>query len=153
VFGERDEAMSDKYAVIKWTEVGHVMVFCGTGGQIPIDTWETFNKELKTKPVSKVLCLSILGSGDLTSVQRATTADILKKRGINMGVVTDDKLVRGMVTAASWVGANIKAFSWTEFPEVFKYLDVPAALEIRMMATVNSLRKACEDEYSSAARK
>src|SRR6185503_12133140 len=102
-----------------------------------------------TKPIAECSSLSIIGAGELTSVQRTTATEILKKRGIIMAVVRDEQLVRGMVTAASWMGAKIKAFSWTGLDDALDYLKVSPEMADRVKGIVNSLRRACTDEYES----
>ena len=134
-------------AVLKWTEIKHVIVVCGTAGKVSNEKWEAYLKDLKTKNIKKCLSLSA-GTSEVTSVQRAAAADILKKLDIKMAVVTDESLIRGMVTAASWLGADIKAFSWSDLAEALKYLEVPAHLQARVMITANSLKTACNDEYA-----
>jgi len=135
--------------VVEWTDLGDLMIVCRTEGVTPNESWDAFMKDMKTKPIAECSSLSIIGAGELTSVQRTTATEILKKRGIIMAVVRDEQLVRGMVTAASWMGAKIKAFSWTGLDDALDYLKVSPEMADRVKGIVNSLRRACTDEYES----
>jgi hypothetical protein len=66
--------------------------------------------------------------------------ETLKRKGVQIAIVTDEKVVRGIVTAASWVGVDAKAYSWTELRDAIKHLGIPPESTERVVAAVNHLR-------------
>jgi hypothetical protein len=82
-----------------------------------------FLDKLRTAPITKYLaCLH--GSSNSSSVQRKEGADLIKGRSIRVAVITDDRLVRGFVTALSWLGATVSAFSWLDIAPALRHLGV-----------------------------
>ena len=134
-----------KKALFKWTELGNLMVGYSTEGQIPDDVWRRFIHDLKTKSFTKYLGASV-GYLEVTSIQRKQVAEALKGKSVSLAVVTDEKLVRGIVTAASWLGINVKSFSWAEMNDAFNYLGVPSYLQGRATDAIEELRRECEEE-------
>ena len=134
-----------KIAIHKWTEIDDLMIGYSTEGRIVDDVWQKFIHDLKTKPIKKYLGVSI-GYLEITSLQRKQAADALKGRGVSLAVVTEEKLVRGIVTAASWLGVNVKSFAWSELRAALHHLAVPPHLEERAVEMVRNLKKSCEDE-------
>ncbi len=125
--------------VIKWDIVGDVFIVHTTEGRVPDSDWNAFVQELRTKPVRKFLGAST-GSTDVSSTQRKAAAEVMKERNISATVVTDDRLVRGVVTAASWLGANIKSFSWAELNACLRALDASPEQHAQITATLMRLR-------------
>ncbi|WP_156339075.1 hypothetical protein [Chondromyces crocatus] len=101
--------------------------------------WHAFAKDLMTKGINRYLATS-LGAVQVNSVQRKITADALKKRNIPTAAVTDDRLVRGLVTAVAWLGVNIKPFAWSELREAALFLKVPATKVDRIIEAAVRLR-------------
>lgn len=97
--------------------------------------WDIYEKA----PITRYLGAT-MGQVALSSVQRKTGADMLRKRGIRTAVVTDDAIVRGFVTAVGWMGLNTSAFSWADLKGAMKYLEVTGALEERAMSMIAKLR-------------
>lgn len=127
----------------KWKIVGDTIVSVTTQGPIPQDIWEEFIKDLKRKEVTRWLSAAI-GYVEANSVQRKMSIDVTGPRGMVVAVVTDERLVRGMVTAASWLGVKISAFSWDEMSAAVRYLgSLAPAAEHRILVEVNHLRNAC----------
>lgn len=133
------------YAVHKWTEIDKLMIGYSTEGPIHEDVWAQFVHDLKTRPIKKYLGMSI-GNLEVTSLQRKQVADALKGRGVALAIVTDEKLVRGIVTAASWLGMDVKSFSMADLRLALRHLDVPSHMEDRAIEVVRKLKKTCEDE-------
>ena len=102
----------DSQSVFKWTSVGDLLISCARG-PTQNDVWETFLKELSTKPYTKLLA-TIAAPMEVSSVQRNAGYAAIKGKKLKVAVVTDEKVVRGMATAASWMGVDVKAFSWNE---------------------------------------
>lgn len=113
---------SAKEAQLKWEIVGHVLIGYGTAGQVTDKHWGDWVEALKTPSVTRVLNVAD-GTMEVNSVQRAKANEILKARNLVVAVVTDEMLLRGMVTAASWfVGNTIKAFSSKQIGDAVAFL-------------------------------
>jgi hypothetical protein len=134
-----------KISMHKWVELDRLMVAYSTEGQVPDDVWQSFVKDLKTRPINKYLGVSV-GQFEVTSVQRKQIADALKGRGIALAIVTDERLVRGIVTAASWLGVNVKSFSWAEIHDALDHLQVSPHEHDRVIRKTQELKRACEEE-------
>jgi hypothetical protein len=96
---------------------------------------------LKSGPVTKYLA-GFIGSASSTATQRKEGAELIRSRNIPVAVVTDDRLVRGFVTAVSWIGANVSAFSWANTAGALKYLAIAADRADEVLATFSKLRAA-----------
>lgn len=103
--------------------------------------WCAFAQDLTTKGVTRYLALSV-GAVSVTSVQRKIVADALKRRNIPTAAVTDDRLVRGLVTAVAWLGVNIKPFAWSELTSAVEFLKIPPEKVDRVVAAAMQLRAA-----------
>jgi hypothetical protein len=132
-----------KQATHKWIDIGDLMVSLGINeGPIPDDVWERFVKEIIAKPIKKYLATNV-GYVDVNSVQRKLISDAFKTKNITVAVVTDEKIVRGIVTAVSWLGVNIRSFSWTELEKAIDYLAVVQPQKQRTLEAIKQLRKDC----------
>jgi len=98
-----------------------------------------FITALETAPITRVLATSV-GDISTSSTARKRDAEALKKRGIRTAAVTDDAMVRGIVTAVSWLGANIAAFSWANTTGALEYLGVTGLLADQALTALNRLR-------------
>ena len=56
-------------------------------------------------------------------------------------VVTTSRVVRGIVTATSWLGSNVRAFAPSNIDEAFDYLDVPKPLRAGLLERVALLKR------------
>jgi hypothetical protein len=127
--------------VHRWVIVDDVMVSLTRPGQSADAVWHAFAKDLSSKGVAKYLGTAI-GTAEVNSVQRKIVADVLMRRNIPVAAVTDDRIVRGLITAVSWMGVNIKAFGWAELREAILHLRVPQGKVEQVIQAVNGLRDA-----------
>lgn len=128
--------------------VEHLLISVSSDGVVLDEDWQRLMTMLKTPQITHYFSASF-GNPEVTSVQRKQAAEIFKIRGIKTAVVTDEVFVRGLVTAVSWLGANVQAFSWSDTSAAFKYLAVGPALEPRALSELGRLRF----EVESAQRK
>jgi len=138
-----------KQSVHKWTEIGDLMIGYSTNGTIPEETWQKFLVELKTRPITRLLWVSI-GALEVPSLRRKQVAEALAGKGVSLAVVTNDRMMRGVVTATSWLGIDVRAFSWVELRDALRRLDVAQAEEERAVEAVMRLKTQCEGEPRSA---
>ena len=133
---------------MKWIIVDDVIISCATAGPVPESVWSSYVRDLQEKRFTRHLATAV-GSVELTSVQRKSASEAIKRRNVPVAVVTDDKLVRGIVTAVSWLGVNIKAFSWGEVRPALKHLQVQQGTEDRSFVGLTNLRNACLSEAAA----
>jgi hypothetical protein len=131
-----------KRATFKWKVLGNVCVSCSSAGEIPEEDWNAHLKALESAGVIKALT-STVGPIDVDSTHRKQAAEVVMRKHMRCAMVTDERLVRGLVTAISWLGVDIKAYAWDEARRALEYLDVPASLHDRVHAVLLELRQAC----------
>lgn len=94
-------------------------------GPISDKVWDAFVQAIDNAPHLRVTVGVSYGSVEVNSVQRKKTADALKRKNVQTVVITDDRLTRGIVTAISWLGANLKAFSWADIDKAVAAIEAP----------------------------
>lgn len=124
-----------------WAIVGDLLISVNGPGMIQDDRYAQFIHDMRTKPIRKYFAGAI-GKTEASSLQRKQAAEIMKSRGIRCAVVTDDGMTRGLVTAISWLGANLKAFSWNDVGSAVKYLDVQGQSEQLVLDELGRLQAA-----------
>lgn len=102
--------------------------------------WDDFIQALERAENLEFAIGVSLGTVTINSVQRKKAADILKKRGAFAVVITDDRLTRGIATAVSWFGVNVKAFAWNDIDGALKAVKAPADVEERMKKSILAFR-------------
>lgn len=135
--------MSTENSLSKWGTVGDLFISVTGPGVVMDQDWQQFIKELQAAPVTKYLAAS-LGNAESSSTQRKQAAEVMKSKGIRTAVVTNDSMTRGIVTAVSWLGANVSAFSWAEVDKALKYLDVTGLSQDRARDMLAKLRASVE---------
>jgi hypothetical protein len=135
-------------ANFEWVILGDLAVSCTSRGDMPNERWNEYLKELRAYRVSKVLGTAV-GSLSLTSAQRKQASEVMEELNITSAGVTDESIVRGFVTALSWVGVNIKAFSWAELRQAIAYLQVPPSVAERAFQAAHELRVRVHGEVGS----
>jgi hypothetical protein len=58
----------------------------------------------------------------MSSTQRRQAAQLAEELSLRTVVVTDDRIGRGIVTAVSWLGADIRAASWASIGDASVFL-------------------------------
>lgn len=136
---------TDKEAMHQHRVVGDVLVSFATDGRVPDENMDAMLEDLRSKPITKFLGTDT-GGVEVTSVQRASGAEIVREKGIFVVIVTDDRLMRGVATALSWLGANIKSYSWAKLDDAIEQLDLTEEAAKEILATVLSLKEVCESK-------
>jgi hypothetical protein len=122
----------------KWTTVGKLFITVATSGNIERATWRQFIDDMRASEATAYLSVG-MGTPQVDSVQRKEAAELLKERNIAVAVVTDDKVVRGVVTAVSWLGVNIKSFPISKIRQALEHLNVPESDFSRITASVDEI--------------
>jgi hypothetical protein len=140
LYGTPESEGCMKICLMKWVVIKDVVVHASTAGEIPGHVWQQFLGDLKKKRVTKALGLS-LGQAAVTSLQRKEASEVSKAQNIKSAIVTDDSLVRGVLTAMSWLGANVKPFSWAQLGDAIKFLELDTDTESLVLGAARSLRQ------------
>lgn len=124
---------------VKWLIIDDLFISFATNGTVEDKEWGLFLEDLQSKPVKRYLAVSV-GTLQLTSLQRKQVAEVVTRRSIPIAAVTDERLVRGVVTAISWLGANIKAFSWAEMQDALVYLGLRPSIAAQVTGAVLKIK-------------
>jgi hypothetical protein len=123
-------------SVTRWGEVEGVLLVCGTRGVPLPEEWDGFLQAIEATTASDCLILS-LGAVDLTQTQRDRAIEIGRRRKLRVFFVTDDFLMRRMVGVASWLGSDVRAFSWDELATAIEDMVLwPGKIERVLVAAV-----------------
>lgn len=134
-----------KKAVHRFEVVGEVLISFSMDGVISVDSMNLVFDQLRSGKIKTFLATD-QGGVEVTSIQRAESAKIVKEMGISIVIITDERIIRGVVTAMSWLGANIKAFSWSDIDKAVTHLQVGADEADRIRKTIFKLRQSGEEE-------
>jgi hypothetical protein len=138
-------------AIFKWVKHGDVMVNVNTAGTMSDASWSMFVAELGARDYTRYIGAS-LGNFEITAVQRKDAAAALRGNGVAVAIVTNDVLVRGLVTAVSWLGANVKSFARADTSRALVWLGV-AEREVELLSLIEHLEREClaEERQRTAA--
>ena len=137
-------------SVFKWFKDGDVMVGVNTPGNISDEVWSRFITELSADDYTCYIGCS-LGILEVSGPQRKQAATALRHNHVSLAVITDDVLVRGVVTAVSWLGANVKSFAWKDFDRALERLEIMDR-KGQIMGTVERLRTEVVSEADDKKR-
>ncbi|EDM81729.1 hypothetical protein PPSIR1_04663 [Plesiocystis pacifica SIR-1] len=112
----------------QWDIIGKVVVARTSPGPIDDAVWMAYVKDIEDNDLEYGLALT-KGALDISALQRKAVADAMNKGGLAGVVVTDERLVRGLVTAVSWLGLKVSAFSWDELDGAIDALKTASAAE------------------------
>jgi hypothetical protein len=90
-------------------------------------------------PQTKAAIVVTEGSG-LTSKQRSLYARHAALLAQPTAVITSAALVRGIVTALSWLGGNTRAFAPDKVDQAFDYIKVAAPSRPRILREIEALQ-------------
>jgi hypothetical protein len=132
--------MADVQCQFTWVTVGNLVVSLATPGSVPQDAVDRFLRDLNEKQVKKYLA-TVIGAAQLNGVQRKQVSEVYRRLGLQVAVLADEVLTRGIVTALGWLGVNIKAFSWKDIRTALQYLEVSKSFEDQAIQAVSRLRE------------
>lgn len=118
-------------------------VFIGVyDAEPPTDREWQLALDLVRERVSEIRCGLIVtdGGGPNAQQRKALDEQLKHQRGTPRAVVTSSAIARGIVTATSWLGHRLKAFSPDELSLAFEFLEVPHERRAALMAQVQKLR-------------
>jgi hypothetical protein len=135
-------------SVFKWIKDGDVLVAVNTAGKISDEVWAKFMADFAACRCHIGASLGIL---EVSSVQRREAAEVIRANKMAVAVITDDILVRGVVTAVSWLGANARSFAWKDIDRAFERLGLLDRKD-QLMPHIDRLREACIAEHEERRR-
>lgn len=114
----------DRWTNQTWVIIQGLMVTFSTTGTVSPERFQKFLNTLQQGSITHLLSISE-GSATIDSVQRKLAADIAKHKNMRIAVVIDSAITRGLITAFSWLGVNIKSYGPGKEEDALKYLGVP----------------------------
>lgn len=133
---------------LKWIKDGDLMLAINTAGNISDEVWSRFVADLGAEDFKYYIGCS-LGILEVTAAQRKQAALALRHNHVTVAIITDDVLVRGVVTAVSWLGANVKSFAWKDIDRAFERHEIVD----RKAATMVQVERLCAEATSEAAER
>ena len=126
---------TNEQEVFSWSIVNNIAVTMAIEGEIGDKIWTEFIEELQRHNIRYILALGF-GKSEISATQRSAIANAMKNQNIQCSVVTDNSLTRGLVTAVSWLGANVRGHKWKSLDAAIAWLGVDegSQLEVRQIA-------------------
>lgn len=128
-----------------WTVEGELMVAFYLAGPMPPVVWGDFCDTIASGATHKLLVASI-GAVEIDVVQRRQFNEALRNRPpVAVAVVTDEALVRGQMTAMTWLGhIDVTSFAWHKLSEAYRHLSPRDVSERRALELVDIVRQRAE---------
>ena len=128
-----------------WSVEGNLMVSFFLAGPIADEVWRDYCDTIASPQVTKILSASI-GAVEIDSRQRSQINLAMREPPpASAAVVTDEAIVRGLMTATAWLGRiDVKAFAWHKLGEAFRHLAPDGVTEARALELVESVRQRAE---------
>ena len=128
-----------KEAIFKFAEVEDLLVSFSTEGPCSDRDWAELITHLKNPQIRKYMCTN-WGATEANSLQRKSASEVLNARKIPVVVIANANIVRGIVTAVSWLGVNIKAFDWPALQKGWDHLRVTGSQQTRATEIIQRLK-------------
>ena len=90
-------------ALLRWAELDELVIAMATAGRVPESTWSEFLSSC-TAPGRALVLLATSGIVEFDGRRRQAIANLVRDHGLRVGFLTDELLVRGTVSAISWLG-------------------------------------------------
>jgi hypothetical protein len=132
--------MAELQCQLTWVMVGDLVVSLATPGNVPQDALDRFLQDINAKQTKKYLA-AVVGAAQLNGIQRKQVSEVYRRLGLQVAVLADEMLTRGIVTALGWLGVNIKAFSWRDIRAALQYLGIDEKSEAQILQAVSRLRE------------
>jgi hypothetical protein len=128
-----------------WIVEGELMVSFYVAGPIAPAVWQDFCDTLASGATHKLLVASI-GAVEIDAMQRRQINEALRARPpVAVAVVTDEALVRGQMTAMTWLGhIDVTSFAWHKLTDAYRHLSPRDVTERRALGLVDIVRRRAE---------
>ncbi len=101
-----------------------LFLFLHTAQPPPPDLFARAIGTFEGHDVSRLCFLAVTDGGSPDAKLRSEHSKFLAGRALHTAVVTDQALVRGVVTAISWFNPHVRAFSPQHLPAALVHLDL-----------------------------
>lgn len=131
------------YKTLAFSNVGDLAILYESGESHPDSEWNAWLEFVgplsNTKQNFKLLVYS--NGGGPTPLQRKKSVEVMPRKDIPIAVLTNATLIRGVVTAYSWVSVmKIKAFKLLDFDKALDYLEIPKTKKPLCTDALNRLK-------------
>ncbi|NJK32665.1 MAG: hypothetical protein HC927_09785 [Deltaproteobacteria bacterium] len=95
-----------------WQRVGDIVVSFTASGAIDDEVWLQFVSALGEDGVRMAFAVTVDEAFGISATQRKSAAEVMQARNLSAVAVTNSRVLRGVLTAVSWLGAKVKAYPW-----------------------------------------
>lgn len=128
-----------------WETVDDIIVAVTAPGDIDSQVWTRYVGDLKQPHANYVLSL-VRGAVSIDAVKRNEAASTVKDNNLQVIVITESRLTRGVLTAVAWMGANITALSWNDLEKAFDKIKASDETRLRILTIADAFIAATPDE-------
>lgn len=125
----------------EWQRVGDIVVSFTGPGEIADPLWDLFVAALGEKGVRVALGLTSDDTAGINATQRKAVADVMKRNNIAAYAVTNSRVLRGVLTAVSWLGSAVKGYAWDDLDAAIAATGADAKQQAEIRAMANTFRK------------
>jgi hypothetical protein len=104
-----------------------------------LDDWEECLRALESGLAEIKGVLIFSAGGGMNAKQREQMAELVKRGGVRVAVLTDSRIVRGAVTAMSWSEVPIEAFDCSDEGRALDYLLVDTQARAAVLTALTEL--------------
>ena len=135
----KSNIIRDSSEILSWAVLGRLVVQFSLDGDLPEKRLDELIRDVQTGEVKYVLATSI-GRYRLTSLQRKKAQEGFGQPD-KIATIVDDVVTRGIITAFSWLGLNIKSFSWPNVKDACTYVAPPGISPEDVFDCLNHVRQ------------
>lgn len=125
----------------EWHRVGDIVVTATIGGVIDDELWDSFLRFIDADGVRVLFCLTSNDVAGITAIQRKKAAEVMSRRAFSAVVLTDSRVIRGVLTAMSWLGAQFQPFRWNQIDEAARQVIDSPALHAQLVEMATQFHK------------
>lgn len=96
-----------------WHQYGDVIMTFTRGGEVSDALWDEFVAYIEQAQARVLLAVTSIDMATMSATQRKKGAEALKNKNLTAIVITDSRIARGILTAVSWLGADVKPIPWS----------------------------------------
>jgi hypothetical protein len=104
------------------------------------EEWFSYVQEIRRQGAFLLPQVVLTEGGRPNSLQRKLLTDVLGGRGMKAAVLSDNTMVRGVITAISWFNRDIRAFGALDLAGAIAYLGLPTEYQGLVRGTIASLQ-------------
>lgn len=133
-----------------WTRYGKLMIVYAEPGDVPAHRFDAWIADIEAYKFPFVIGAAG-GGASITGKQRRRVIEAFGNER-NVVVLVDDRLTRGIFTALSWLGLNVRCYPWLQMHEAIEYLELPELTTAEVAEMVVELRAAAEAAAGKESR-